>query len=287
MKTFADMEKYRQAILRRGVLPETPLATDYGALPFDEEIPPRASWLNLRGPIRDQGLEGSCAGYGALKVYEMEHLRGTGEQIDSSERFCYNLAKIVDEIAMDYVEQEGTTLQAAVQVLRNYGVCQESDWPYVAGDKSHLDIARFLETLRKARKRRIAEYRNLLKDGVSESTLRVVKQALCRRPIVCGLMVDSNWLSVSPDGFIVPGEEMIGGHAIALAFYDDELEHNGRVGWFGFVNSWSENWGDGGIGYIGYGSFLQTLLSGYEIVLHQDTTRTMDLTRRRVWPING
>jgi hypothetical protein len=207
--------------------------------------------------------------------------------MDSSERFCYNLAKIVDEIAMDYVEQEGTTLQAAVRVLRNYGVCQESDWRYVAGDKSHLDIARFLETLRKARKRRIAEYRNLLKDGVSESTLRVVKQALCRRPVVCGLVVDSNWLNVNPDGFIVPGEEMIGGHAIALAFYDDELEHEGLRGWFGFINSWSENWGDGGIGYIGYGSFLQTLLSGYEIVLQQDTTLTMDLTRRGVWPING
>jgi len=267
MKTPAEMEKYRQTILRRGVLREVPLPTDYGPPLFDWEIPPTKSWLDFCRAIRDQGPEGSCAGYGTLKVYEMEHLRLTGQQLDTSERFCYNLAKILDEIPLDYVEQEGTTLQAAVRVLRHYGVCEEADWPYLPGDKTHLDIARFLDILRNARKRRIAEYRNLLKDGVNESTITVVKQALCRRPLVCGLMVDSRWLSVSPDGFIIPGKEMIGGHAVALAFYDDELEHDGRVGWFGFVNSWSENWGDHGIGYIPYASFLQSLLSCYELML--------------------
>lgn len=301
MKTTAKMEKYRQAILHKGVLPETPSVTDYGPLPGPTHIPPSKSWLAFRGPIRDQGPEGSCAGYGMLKAYEMEHLRLTGQQLDTSERFCYNLAKIVDTVPADFIEQQGTTLRAAARVLRHYGVCDESDWPYLPGDRAHLEIQRFLDILRKARKRRIAQYRNLLKNGVNRSTLTIIKQALCRRPIVCGLLVHNNWLTPAPDGFTTPereasspraqsgpfaesiaswrafpiskGGRWIGGHAVALAFYDDQLEHHGRRGWFGFINSWSEAWGNRGIGYIDYHSFINSLISCYEIILARDRER--------------
>jgi len=308
MKTLGAMEKYRQAILNRGVLPETPSASDHGPPSASAETPSSGSWLAFRGPVREQGAEGSCASYGTLKVYEMEHLRLTGEQLNTSERFCYNLAKIVDEIPANFIEQQGTTLRAAAKVLRHYGVCDESDWPYFPGDRAHIEIPRFLEMLRKARRRRIAEYRNLLKDGVNNSTLTIIRQALCRRPVVCALLVHNNWFTVGPDGFIAPlgtdrsqrtdavrlpsspspsvsrnspnerafpeGAEphtprrtWIGGHAVALAFYDDNLTHLGRSGWFGLINSWSEAWGDHGIGYIDYASFVCSLLSTYEIVL--------------------
>jgi len=318
VKTITEMEKYREAILRRGVLPETPLHSDYAPPPGSREVPSSKSWLAFRGPVRDQGAEGSCAGYGMLKVYEMEHLRLTGEQLDTSERFCYNLAKIVDVVPADFMQQEGTTLRATARVLRHYGVCDESDWRYLPGDRAHVEIARFLKILQKARKRRIAEYRNLLKSGVNKSTLTIIKRALCRRPIVCGLLVRNNWLEVGRDGFIVPeksgrclaswrlgernrrgetsrkavkaqravsstelmafwraslraeGGEWVGGHAVALALYNDRLEVHGRRGWFGFVNSWSEGWGDRGIGYIDYDSFIRALMSCYEIVLARE-----------------
>ncbi len=269
MKIPAEMHRYRQAVLRRGVLSETPRPTDYGPAPTPADTPSNKSWLALRGPIRDQGSEGSCAGYGTLKAYEMEQLRLTGEQLNTSERFCYNLARIVDEIPGGFIEQEGTTLRAAVAVLRHYGVCDEADWQYIDGDTSHLEVPRFLEILRKARRRRIAEYRNLLKDGVNESTLTVIRQAICRRPVACAFLIDDQWLTVGDDGFVTPGGDWIGGHAAALAFYDDDLEHDGCQGWFGFVNSWSEAWGDHGIGYIDYHSFVVSLISAYEIVLPQ------------------
>jgi hypothetical protein len=299
MKTMPEMEKYRHAILRRGVLPEMPRASDYGPPEDAPEAPSNKSWLAFHGPIRDQGAEGSCAGYGILKVYEMEHLRLTGELLDTSERFCYNLARIVDLIPADFIEQEGTTLRAAARVLRHYGVCDESDWPYLPGDRAHLEVPQFLRILEKARKRRIAEYRNLLKDAVNASTLAIIKHALCRRPIVCALLVHRDWLAVGPDGFVVPAEgapswrahpaslsgdglperaslpaegaEWIGGHAVALISYDDDLHRHGRRGWFGFVNSWSEAWGDRGIGYIDYRSFLSCVISSYEIVLGKES----------------
>ena len=260
------MEQYRRAVLERGVLPETPLGTDYSPPRVREEIPPKRSWLDFRGSIREQGDEASCAAYGMLKVYEMEHLRETGEHLDASERFCYNISRIVDEISGNFIEQKGTTLRAAARVLRHYGVCDEKDWPYVPGDTTRIETSAFLKILQKARNRRIAEYRNLLKGGVSEATLTLIKQALCRRPIVCGVLVDDNWLCVSPDGFIIPGNVSLGGHAVALAFYDDDLEHHGICGWFGFVNSWSESWSDRGIGYIPYDVFLSSLISCYEVV---------------------
>jgi hypothetical protein len=267
MKIPHAMEKYRHAVSRCGVLPETPAAADHGPPSVTEEIPPKISWLPFCGPIRDQGAEGSCAGHGILKVFEMEHLRLTGVQLNTSERFCYNLARIIDDNPMDFIQQSGTTLAAAARVLRHYGVCDEDDWAYVAGDRSHLEIGRFLEILREARSRKIAEYRNLLRDGVNEAVLATVKQALCRRPLVCGLTAEESWFDAPDDGFLSPGGEPVGGHAVALAFYDDRLEHDGQVGWFGFVNSWSQTWGNQGIGYIAYDVFIRSLLSCYEIVL--------------------
>ncbi len=264
---MAEMDRFRQAVLERGVLPERPLRTDYPAPRVTEKIPSRKSWLHLRGPVREQGSEASCAAYGTLKVYEMEHLRTTGRQLDASERFCYNISRIVDDIPGDFIEQKGTTLRAAARVLRRYGVCDENDWPYVAGDTTRLHPATFLEILRAARRRRIAEYRNLLKNGVTEGTLTRIKQALCRRPIVCGLLVEDTWFFVGADGFVPPAAEPIGGHAVALALYDDDLEHNGVRGWFGFVNSWSESWGKHGVGYIAYAAFLDSLISCYEVLL--------------------
>lgn len=266
---MADMEKYRWAVLERGVLPESPLGTDYPPPRDVKDVPSKKSWLNLRGPIREQGDEASCAAYGMLKGYEMEHLRETGEQLNTSERFCYNISRIVDEIPGNFVEQKGTTLRAAARVLRHYGVCDEEDWPYLPGDTTRLEPSAFLKILQKARNRRIAEYRNLLKDGVAEATLTVIKEALCRRPIVCGLLVDDNWFTAPRDGFVTPGGASLGGHAVALAFYDDELEHNGACGWFGFVNSWSESWGDRGIGYISYDAFVSCLISCYEVFLQK------------------
>ena len=271
---MAEIEKYRRAVLERGVLPESPLGSDYPPPRETEEIPSTKSWLNLRGPIREQGDEASCAAYGMLKVYEMEHLRRTGEQFNASERFCYNISRIVDDIPGNFVEQKGTTLRAAARVLRHYGVCDEKDWPYVPGDTTRLEAAAFLKILRKARNQRIAEYRNLLKDGVTESTPILIKQALCRRPIACGLLVDDNWFAVGPDGFVTPADAPFGGHAVSLAFYDDELEHNGVHGWFGFINSWSEAWGDRGIGYISYAAFLRGLLSCYETLLPEACLRS-------------
>jgi C1A family cysteine protease len=281
MTAPANMEKYRKAVIERGVLPETPLGTDHAPPGEPLDIPLRKSWLDLGGPIREQGSEASCAAYGMLKVLEMEHLRLTGEQINTSERFCYNVSRIVDDIPGDFIEQKGTTLRAAATVLRHYGACDEADWPYKPGEKEHLAASEFLNILEKARKRRIAEYRNLLKDGVNELTLTVIKRALCRRPIACGLLVDDNWLSVGPDGFIVPGNDPFGGHAVALAFYDDELEHDGLDGWFGFINSWSESWGCRGMGYIPYNSFVPSLISSYEIILATGRRREKCLTERR------
>jgi hypothetical protein len=80
--------------------------------------------------------------------------------------------------------------------------------------------------------------------------------------------VDDNWFAVGPDGFVTPADAPLGGHAVALALYDDELEYAGTRGWFGFINSWSESWGDRGIGYISYAAFLLSLISCYEVLLH-------------------
>lgn len=160
-----------------------------------------------------------------------------------SPRYLYHFCKQTDGIP----DIEGTYLRVAVQLLLQQGTCREEKWPYGLSypsnppESSDEDAERF----------RIDRFVRL-DDTVSEITLRSMKFWLATYgPLVAGVQVHEGWCkrqAVSkgeisdPAGF----ERRLGGHAICVVGYDDD----GR--YFIFKNSWGEDWGDGGYGYLPY-----------------------------------
>ena len=70
-------------------------------------------------------------------------------------------------------------------------------------------------------------------------------------PSVAGVGVYESWMTPAVDKTgVIPmpkkGEELLGGHAICIVGYDDKKKR------FKFKNSWSDEWGDRGYGYLLY-----------------------------------
>ena len=135
----------------------------------------------------------------------------------------------------------GASLRDGVKCINNIGYCNETQWPY--------DIRKFTEKPSQecydyARKHKSISYKRVQQD---ESHIKTVLNM--GFPVVFGISVYESfeYEEVAKTG-IVPlpekSERMLGGHAIILIGYDEEK----RL--FTFRNSWGEDWGDKGYGYL-------------------------------------
>lgn len=76
------------------------------------------------GPIRNQGSEGACVGFGCKALLEAAPFKQTGEP---TAREIYLQARIIDEFDDDEV-QEGTSVRAGLDVLRSLGLIRNYVW---------------------------------------------------------------------------------------------------------------------------------------------------------------
>jgi len=201
-------------------------------------IPVSFDFTKLMSPVRDQKDEGTCVAFASVVgVKEFQEKKEYHKPIELSPRFLYSLCKQFDGAPFE----EGTYPRIAMKVLLNYGVCHESFWPYVPHQKSlprkgaDLDAKRF----------KIKAYARL------KLQLEMQRSLVVNGPFLAGVRVYKSWFnkSVERTGFIpMPkrDEQLIGGHAICIAGYDDKLKI------FKFKNSWGPNWADNGYGYLPY-----------------------------------
>jgi hypothetical protein len=76
------------------------------------------------GPIRDQGVEGACVGFGCKALLEASPFR---QSEGPSAREIYLEARIIDEFDDNEV-QEGTSVRAGLNVLKGLGLIQSYVW---------------------------------------------------------------------------------------------------------------------------------------------------------------
>jgi len=201
-------------------------------------VPVSFDFTKLMSPVRNQGNEGTCVAFASVVgVKEFQDKKEYRKLIRLSPRFLYSLCKKFDGAPFE----EGTYPRIAMKVLLNYGVCHESFWPYAPRQKSlplkgaDIDAKMF----------KIKAYARL------KSRLEMQRSLLINGPFLAGVKVYKSWFnkSVEKSGFIpMPkrNEQLMGGHAICIAGYDDKL------GIFKFKNSWGSNWADKGYGYLPY-----------------------------------
>jgi hypothetical protein len=200
----------------------------------------RAAWWG----IGDQEDTGSCVGWGSTDGVARYHFVKAGKLAQNgrlSPRFTWMASKETDEYVsrpQTFIEEAGTSLKAAVEILRKYGAAPEALLPFHVNTNLYAGSEdTFYATVAT---RRIASYFNLAKDVTKWRTWLAT-----HGPILAGLNVDATWDNATAtqgklDAF-QPGT-LRGGHAIAIVGYTADKRFIVR-------NSWGTAWGDKGFAY--------------------------------------
>ncbi len=135
-------------------------------------------------------------------------------------------------------ELAGTRIRDAFKIMRKFGACSDSLWPFSsllpnAGDENSIKSD--------ALNYRIGNYHSF--NSNEARRVHFAKEGL----FVVGVPVYSNWASIGSDGLVPdPWGLQRGGHALLVVGYDDKKER------FKFQNSWGTGWGQKGYGYFTY-----------------------------------
>ncbi|GGH77051.1 MAG: peptidase C1 [Bacteroidetes bacterium] len=206
----------------------------------------------------DQGSQASCVGwalaYGLKSYQEARRLQRPPTEQDHvfSPAFIYN--QISDNC------YSGSNLREALELMRRSGVAPMTSFPYDDEDCSKIP-GNSIKVEAKAYviggwKR--VEYRN---EGQMKTFL------VHGKPVVVGLETDT-WFDNLSDGEVyrVSSNRYTGGHAVVVIGYDD------RRGAYKILNSWGEDWGENGYGWIAYELFEKVVHEAY-IVEDADVDR--------------
>lgn len=227
-----------------GLIPSPPDFRDwqYGLLFGVTAVPEKYDMTGQCGPIRDQGNFGTCAGQAGSGVKDKH------EGLVTSPLYIYNWAKKLDGIP----DQEGTYLRTIMQVLLNKGICLEATLPYSRMRWPAMPaITEAMDT--EAAQFKIGGYAKI-------STMQELKQSIASgRPVLAGVLVCQSFVDAPGGNIPVPGsmgqDNVLGLHGILVVAYDDNRVANGYKGFFKIKNSWGEEWGEDGYGYIPYDFF--------------------------------
>jgi C1A family cysteine protease len=199
----------------------------------------------------DQGDLGSCTAQAAgaacmfLDIYDRDM-----PVVVPSRLFVYYATRTLEGTKN---VDSGASIRNTIKAIATWGYPPEDKWPY--------DIKKFTarpseDVITEAAKERIKSYQRL------DRNLDQFREVLCEGyPIILGFGVYSSVYdrSVKKTGHIpVPkaGEKREGGHAVLVVGYDDAKEA------LIIRNSWGEDWGEEGYGYLPYRFIEDPKLSG-------------------------
>jgi hypothetical protein len=202
--------------------------------------PPAKDLRETWWTISDQGQTGSCVGWATADSLLRWHFVKSGRIAKTdrpSVRFIWMAAKETDEFVdrpTTFIEPEGTSLKASLEIARHYGEVLDDVLPFGSGKLFPGDGSDFYAL---ASRLRIANYFNL---GLDPNEWR--RWIANNGPILTRLNVDATWMA-APKGRLTTylPQTVQGGHAVSLVGYDES----------GFIvrNSWGTGWGDKGFAY--------------------------------------
>jgi hypothetical protein len=205
-------------------------------------VPPAKDLREPWWEVVDQGTTGSCVGWAtADSVIRWHFVKADWLRPDEplSARFIWMAAKETDEFITQpttFIEEDGTSLKAALDIARKYGTVPDTALPFKTGTLYPHPAKTFYAL---AARLKIASYFNL---GTSPARWR--QWLATQGPILTRLDVDDTFNNATgTQGKLrtYKPATAIGGHAVALVGYTQE----------GFIvrNSWGTEWGDGGYAY--------------------------------------
>ena len=215
----------------------------------------RATWWK----INDQESTGSCVGWASadgLLRWHFVQAKRLGRDELLSPRFIWMASKETDALITrptTFIETEGTTLKAALDVARKYGAVRDTLLPFASGALYPGDSKAFYAA---AAQLKISSYFNL---GTNLGNWRT--WLATKGPILTRLDVDRTWddADVNKGNMdVYQPDTTRGGHAVAIVGY--------RPDRFIVRNSWGTAWGDKGFGYASLAYAQAAFTEAYGVV---------------------
>ncbi|HMZ46846.1 MAG TPA: C1 family peptidase [Chitinophagaceae bacterium] len=223
-------------------------------------LPEYISLLKFSPNRLNQGQQGSCvawsSAYAARTIVE-----STSKGIDPnaaafSPSFMYN------QIGLEGCQ--GSYIIRAMQNLTQVGAVPFNDFPYTDKDCTNQPNGQLIN---EAGQNKIIGFTRLTEtESAAQIDIYAIKQHLAKDvPVVIGMMVGGSFMQdmmgkeiwhPTADDYNMMG---FGGHAMCVIGYDDRKEG----GAFQIMNSWGNEWGENGIGWVLYKDFKHFVREAY------------------------
>jgi hypothetical protein len=177
----------------------------------------------------DQLAEGSCTANANIKLIRMI-MKALGiPDVDLSRAMEYFDARLLEGTQ---TQDSGATIGDSIKALATYGVCPESEFPYIVGDYAHAPSgANYLSALNhKAQKyESVALTHDLIGTALSMG-----------HPVSVGLGIYASFETTGANGIVpAPSGALLGGHNLLLTGWD----LLNMPDYYIADNSWGPGWG--------------------------------------------
>ena len=236
-------------------LPDKPDSRDHifnAAAVAPAQLAPAVDLRQYDSPIQDQGQIGSCTGNAIAGLINLIDKKVNKTPLQVSRLFIYYQERVY-EGTVNY--DSGAYIRDGIKTVYTYGAPTENLWPY----QTRLLYNRpSIGAWTDAAKRKVTGYQRVM-------NLNDIKVALSAgNPVVIGFTVYESFEgSVNNNTGMMPypntsTEQILGGHAVAVVGYNDNLGGGRLI----CRNSWGTSWGDRGYFYMPYQVITNTSMSG-------------------------
>lgn len=226
-------------------------------IPEGGELPPSTDLREYCSAVENQETIGSCTAHAGVGIVEYFERRAFGRYLDASRLFLYKVTRNL----MQRTGDTGSFLRTTMQAMVLFGTPPEDHYPYRIEDFDEEPPA-FCYAF--AQNYQALDYYRLDPPGVSpQDLLSTIKGHLAAGlPSMFGFTVyrsiDQADQSDGKIPFPVPRERIVGGHAVVAVGYDDAVMVKNidggpeTEGALLIRNSWGQEWGDEGYGWLPY-----------------------------------
>jgi len=228
----------------KGLLPEDPktLASVQKVEVYRDFIAPEADLSRYFPKPGNQGQQGSCTAWAtayAARTYH-EALRQGAPPKDSKQSF--SPAFIYNQIKSSGCNQ-GSAISDALNLLKNKGVPRLTDFPYDPQNCSRIPDA---SVVSEAASFKIDDWKTVDKDNLDS----IKGQIFSGTPVIFALETSASFDNLHKGQIYndLTSKRSLP-HAMVLVGYSEPKQA------FKFINSWGNDWGDNGYGWISYDAF--------------------------------
>lgn len=234
--------------------PDLPDARDHMFTAVAPSLPTSIDLRTYASPIDDQGQLGSCTGNAIAGAIDLIDKKTQNKALRVSRLFIYYQERVLEN-TVNY--DAGAYIRDGIKACYTYGAPLETLWPYTLNKwATRPTSAAYSDALN----RKVTGYQRC-------ADITAVKNALALgTPVIIGFYVyasfeQGSWQYPNGSGLMpypnVNTEQLLGGHAVCLVGYNDNLS-GGR---FIARNSWGTNWADHGYFYMPYQVISNTNMS--------------------------